>query len=84
MAKGKKKSGFIPLSVHKNFLIMGLQGRDGEEVCKMMFTDGRYKTAAEAIAALEAHPGEWVVDGFLRTEEEHEEYMLKTYGHKFK
>jgi hypothetical protein len=49
------------VNYHKNFIIEGLR-RFPEELPKMM---PEYSSVEEAIKALEAHPGEWVVDGEL-------------------
>jgi hypothetical protein len=49
------------LRIHKNLLIRVL--REHPEDVGVVMPD--YKTAADAIAALEEHPGTWIVDGVL-------------------
>lgn len=51
----------LPLTVHKNLIIDALR-RWPEDCAKFMPTFNR---AEDAIAALEAHPGEWIVNGEL-------------------
>lgn len=82
-----KKTGFVPMSLHKNLLIRGLMSpMGGDEYLKMIFPEGEFKTAKEAAAWLKSIPGEWLVGGSnaLRTTEEHIAYMKKTYNFDFK
>ena len=50
----------------KQFIINGLR-RYPEQLPKMM---PEFKTVEEAVSALEAHPGKWVVDGELLAPED--------------
>lgn len=52
-----------PVRIHKNLVIRALEAHP--EDLKMVFPDGPYATATEAIEALRAHPGTWIVDGVL-------------------
>lgn len=63
MTDDKKQLDFQPLKMHKNLVILCLQNHP-EDLDKI-FADGRFKTAAEAISALQAHPGEWIIGGVL-------------------
>lgn len=54
---------FKPMQIHKNLVIKCLQ--DHPEDLDKIFHAGQFKTATEAIAALQEHPGEWIVGGFL-------------------
>jgi hypothetical protein len=57
------KLDFQPLRIHKDLVIEALKRRP--EDVRLVFADGRFANASEAIAALEAHPSEWIVDGVL-------------------
>ena len=50
-----------PLKIHKNLVIRALTLNPKD--CKRIAPS--FQTAEEAIAALKAHPGEWIVDGVL-------------------
>ena len=55
-----------PARIHKGLIIRALRAHP--DCLAMAFPNGEYRTAAEAIAALEAHPGTWIIDGKLTTE----------------
>lgn len=59
-----------PMRIHKNLIIRALEAHP--EDFEQVFPDGRFKTAEEAIAALKAHPAEWVVNGVLKADTEGE------------
>ena len=54
------------MKYHKRLIIAGLR-RYPEGLPKMM---PEFDTVEEAVAALEAHPGQWVVDGELLAPED--------------
>ena len=55
------------MKMHKNLVIRVL--RDHPEDLKQCFPEPcPFSTAEEAIEALEKHPGTWIIDGVLSTE----------------
>lgn len=57
-----KEAGFEPMKMHKNVLINFL--REHPEELAQVAPEWK-GTAAEMIAAMEAHPAEWIVGGVL-------------------
>ena len=52
-----------PLQIHKGLVIRLLREQPDQLADTM--PGGEFATAAEAIAWLEAQPGEWIIDGVL-------------------
>ena len=65
-----------PLRIHKNLVIRALREHP-EDLEKITPS---FKTAAEAIAALEAHPGQWIVNGVLTVDESIKDVVRGLHG----
>lgn len=62
-----ERVGFQPLKIHKNLAIRAL--REHPEDFRKIIASDEFSTAEEAIAAMEEHPAEWIVNGTLGGDE---------------
>ena len=64
MTEAKRIGHTQPLKIHKRLLIYALTAHP-EDLHSVFPEPCPFKTADEAIKALQEHPGTWIVDGVL-------------------